>query len=271
MGTMIVVALALAGCGSSTTTTVVIRERVQQKTYLPASGIQARYVEPTKYSFYIDGAVVGKGLKWRKWGSSMAIATGTIDIRDPEGNTISDRLRYPGSIEASGLKECRGAFYYTQVLAKLPPNSPYYPEVAMPLLTPCRDPESLPPIPAPPESKLPTPGHYDARFESPSGNIICSLSPESATCEILRKAYTPPVPKPSDCMLDYGHRVTVDATGTVTFDCYGDSMSQVAEQVLPYGEFLMRGRMTCQSEPSGVTCGTETGAFKLSAQQVTVE
>jgi hypothetical protein len=107
-------------------------------------------------------------------------------------------------------------------------------------------------------------------FESPTGNITCSLSSESATCEILRKTFTPSVPKPSDCMLDYGHRLSVDAGGIVTFDCYGDSMSGIAERVLAYGDFLRRGRMTCHSEPSGITCGTETGAFKLSAQSIMV-
>ena len=107
-------------------------------------------------------------------------------------------------------------------------------------------------------------------FQTPSGNIICALSRQFATCEILRKSYVPSVPKPPSCNLDYGHRLTVDATGTVTFVCHGDSMSGIAENVLPYGKFLQRGRLTCSSKPSGMTCGTEKGGYKLSAQEVVI-
>lgn len=107
-------------------------------------------------------------------------------------------------------------------------------------------------------------------FQTPSGNIICALSHQDATCEILRKSYVPSVPKPASCNLDYGHRLTVDAVGTVTFVCHGDSMSGLAERVLPYGKLLQRGRVTCSSEPSGMTCGTDAGGFKLSVQQVVI-
>jgi hypothetical protein len=107
-------------------------------------------------------------------------------------------------------------------------------------------------------------------FQTPSGNIICALSHQGTTCEILRKSYVPSVPKPPSCNLDYGHRLTVDAAGTVTFVCHGDSMSGTAERVLPYGRLLQRGQVTCRSEQSGMRCGTDTGGFKLSVQRVII-
>jgi hypothetical protein len=266
-----VVALTIAGCGGGTTTIIektVVPERSSEKTYLPASGIVAKYVEPREYSFYVDGAVVGTDLTWTNWGLSPATATGTVDIRDPEGNGAQDRLRFPGSIEASGREECRGVAYYTEVFAKLPPRAPYHPEGPMPLLTPCRDPKSLPSVPAPPEMKAPSGLRSDeVRFETPSGNIVCSLSREAVHCEIFRKSYTPPVPKPPSCHLDYGHRVSVDAYGPSQFDCYGDSMSGIADQTLGYGHEIRRGRIGCLSEESGLVCETSAGAgFVLSAQ-----
>jgi hypothetical protein len=265
--------LAVIGCGGGSTTIIektVVTERALEKTYLPASGIVAKYVEPAEYSFYVDGAVVGTGLTWQGWGSPTATAAGTIDIRDPEGEGQQDRLRFPGSIEASGREECRGAAYYTQALAKLPPRAPYHPEGPMPLETPCRSSASQGPVPAPPESR-PASGSAssdEVRFATPSGNIECSLSSEAATCEIFRKRFTPSVAKPAACMLDYGHRLSVDSSGTATFACYGDSMRGIADRTLPYGDFLERGPMTCKSEPVGVTCGTNGGAFFLSVQRV---
>ncbi|HEV2858935.1 MAG TPA: DUF6636 domain-containing protein [Solirubrobacterales bacterium] len=265
-------ALASTGCGGGSTTIIertVVTERAPAKTYLPASGIVAKYVEPAEYSFYVDGAVVGTDLTWQGWGSPTATARGSIEIRDPEGEGMQDRLRFPGSIEASGREECRGAAYYTQALAKLPPGAPYHPEGPMPLSTPCRDPASLGPVPAPPESGTPSPvpPSDEVRFATPSGNIECSLSSEAATCEIFRRSFTPSAPKPVDCMLDYGHRLTVDSSGTASFACYGDSMRGIAERKLSYGDFLERGPMTCKSEPAGVTCGTGSGAFFLSVQR----
>ena len=272
LGVLLVTAsLAVAGCGGDTTTTIektVVTERSPAKIYLPASGIVSKYVEPPRYSFYVDGAVFGTGLTWRGWGSPTAIATGTIDIRDPQGDGAQDRLRFPGSIEASGQEECRGVTYYTEALAKLPPRSPYHPEGPMPLLTPCRGPESLPPIPAPPEASAASSSRSDdaVSFETPSGNIVCGLSPEAVQCEIFRKSYTPSVPKPPSCNLDYGHRVSVGAYGPSEFVCYGDSMSGIAEQTLDYGREIRRGRISCLSEEAGLVCETVSGTgFALSA------
>ena len=96
-------------------------------------------------------------------------------------------------------------------------------------------------------------------FQVPSGNITCALSRESVHCEIFRKRYTPYIPQPQSCNLDYGHRVSVSAYGPAEFDCYGDSMQGIAEGTLGYGREIRRGRIGCLSEEDGLTCETIGG------------
>lgn len=111
----------------------------------------------------------------------------------------------------------------------------------------------------------------DARFRTPSGNIVCSLSPEFAICEIFHKTYRPSVQQPADCPLDYGHRLSVDANGMASFVCYGDSMKGIEEGTLPYGNVLRRGPVSCLSRASGLTCTTRNGGgFFLSVQEARV-
>jgi hypothetical protein len=104
-------------------------------------------------------------------------------------------------------------------------------------------------------------------FETPSGNITCALSRSHVSCEIFRKAYTPYIPKPPSCHLDYGHRVSVGAYGSAEFDCYGDSMHGIAEGTLAYGREIRRGRIGCLSEEAVLTCETasESGFFLSAA------
>jgi hypothetical protein len=106
-------------------------------------------------------------------------------------------------------------------------------------------------------------------FETPSGNITCALSRSRVSCEISRKTYTPYIPKPPSCHLDYGHRVSVGAYGPAEFDCYGDSMHGIAEGTLAYGREIRRGRIGCLSAEAGLTCETASGAgFFLSVASV---
>ena len=266
--------LALLGCGGSDSTTIIgtaAETSETQATYLPASGIDGKYVEPVEYSFYVDGAVVGRHLTWRGWGSPVATAMGTIDIRDPEGSGAEDRLDYSGSIEAFGLEECRGSSYYTEVIAKLPSSAVYTPEGAIPLLTPCRDGETLPPVPAPPsqtapvESQAPMPSF----FFTPSHNIACSLTPDRVFCDTSERAWTPNLPKPESCDFDWGPRVALDEFGSGEFVCVSDSLHGVPYGVLLYGKLIQRGGISCVSEETGLTCtNASEGGFFLSEQRV---
>lgn len=121
--------------------------------------------------------------------------------------------------------------------------------------------DDSPPI----RSRLPRP----AAFETPSGNITCVISAEAVHCEIIHKTYTPYVPKPPSCHLDYGHRVSVGAYGSSEFDCYGDSMMGLATSTLRYGREVRRGRIGCLSQEAGLTCETVSGTgFFLSVAAV---
>lgn len=153
------------------------------------------------------------------------------------------------------------------------------PLAVYPLLTRCRssDGRQLDVVGTAPHAHL-TPAEEQAAepqaprpvyFELPSGNVTCALSAESATCEIARKSYTPSVPKPPSCPLDYGHRLSVSADGTASFVCHGDSMQGIANgATLPYGNVIRRGRISCLSQEDGLTCRAGTGAgFFLSSQR----
>lgn len=107
-------------------------------------------------------------------------------------------------------------------------------------------------------------------FQTPSGNIVCVISRHAVACEIFRKTFTPYIPKPPSCPLDYGHRVSVGAYGPSEFDCYGDSMSGIADgTTLHYRREIRRGRIGCLSEKVGLTCETVSGTgFFLSVQAV---
>jgi hypothetical protein len=105
-------------------------------------------------------------------------------------------------------------------------------------------------------------------FKMPSGNIICAVSREAAVCEILDRRYTPEIPRPFSCQLDYGSRLSVGPQGPAQFDCYGDSMKGIADEKLAYGYEISEGPMRCLSEESGVTCENRAGTgFFLSVQQ----
>jgi hypothetical protein len=91
----------------------------------------------------------------------------------------------------------------------------------------------------------------DFQFAMPSGNIGCFLASTSVRCDIGAKAWEPP-PKPSDCELDWGSGLVVDAEG-VTFACAGDTVLGGAE-VLAYGESARAGDFICESSSANVRC-----------------
>jgi hypothetical protein len=109
---------------------------------------------------------------------------------------------------------------------------------------------------------------YD--FLTPSKNISCLMTSESARCDIRTKSWKPPA-KPADCQLDWGNGVAVDAAGTGTVVCAGDTVLG-AKTTLPYGEAVKVGKFVCASASSGVRCSnTASGhGFTLSRQSYTV-
>ena len=102
-------------------------------------------------------------------------------------------------------------------------------------------------------------------FLSPTGNIRCGLSNQSAVCEVSERTYEPPA-KPADCELDHGSMVAVGRKGPAQFLCYGDTGFGVPTPVLPYGRSTTNGLFVCRSSEQGVSCTAAGGAhgFELS-------
>ena len=128
-------------------------------------------------------------------------------------------------------------------------------------------------------------------FVTPSGGIWCLVDGGSgAACEVAQPTYRPPA-KPASCELDWGHRISVDASGA-GFACTGDTFVESAATgtastswfdgsfggtvglangqpgaVLGYGSTLTAGAYTCAVETTGVTCTDRSGRGFAVARQ----
>lgn len=83
-------------------------------------------------------------------------------------------------------------------------------------------------------------------------------------CEIREHTFAQPE-KPSDCDLDYGTMIGVQA-GRSSFLCHGDTAFGAAGTTLGYGASTSNGLVTCTSRESGMTCSSADGShgFELS-------
>ncbi len=132
------VAIALASCGGggSTSTTETVMHHAKQKsgqTFLPDVATNHRYVEPATFSFSVDGDLVAKSLDWHGWGEAKATAFGKLEERSANGLVDT----FDGSVTVSNPVKCKGATYYTQVIAHLPPQADFVPTEPTKLSTPC--------------------------------------------------------------------------------------------------------------------------------------
>jgi hypothetical protein len=121
-------------------------------------------------------------------------------------------------------------------------------------------------------------GHVDvpadagADFITPSGNIACSIYSDNtgASCEVLDHTWIAPEstmgPFGRACDFTFGGlEVYVSQAKEAKVGCY-EGVSKFIEPgystKLDYGQSIQRGKMTCSSEASGVTCtDTATGHF----------
>jgi hypothetical protein len=113
------------------------------------------------------------------------------------------------------------------------------------------------------------PANYD--FATPSGNIACTIYADGsgADCEIRDHTWVAPAathgPYGRACDFDFGGlEIYVSQDKAANLGCYEgvSKFDRPSSQKLDYGHTNSRGAMTCESEPSGVTCtNTETGHF----------
>src|ERR1700749_865449 len=83
-------AVVLGGCGGGGTTTVIEKgdtattpsQPPAKPALLKLPTYEHELVEPSTYSFVVDGSFVGAHLKWEGWGTQTATGTGIIEERD---------------------------------------------------------------------------------------------------------------------------------------------------------------------------------------------
>lgn len=99
-------------------------------------------------------------------------------------------------------------------------------------------------------------------FQSPTGNIHCAIYTFGAGAEArcdLRDLIPSPNPPPPGCELDWGSAFVVPSTGSSGLACVGDTMLDPGNPVLPYGEALSLGGISCVSARTGMTCTNAEG------------
>jgi hypothetical protein len=95
-------------------------------------------------------------------------------------------------------------------------------------------------------------------FLSPTGNVACAIDADLARCDIIDHDWSPP-PRPADCEFDYGQGISVAPGEPAAFVCAGDTTFG-PDELLPYGQSITAGPMSCESAESGITCrDTQSG------------
>ena len=96
-------------------------------------------------------------------------------------------------------------------------------------------------------------------FHSPSRNIDCVLTSDSARCDIRSRTFEAP-PRPSSCDLDWGSVLSVGKTSSRgRFGCVGDTARDPRSPALAYGRSLRVGSMRCVSRRDGIRCNNRRG------------
>lgn len=99
-------------------------------------------------------------------------------------------------------------------------------------------------------------------FQSPTGNIHCAIytwdGEAEARCDL--RDYTPSYTRrPEGCDLDWGMAFAVRALGPGVLACVGDTVRDPRNPVLPYGEAVSMGGISCVSARTGMTCTNAAG------------
>jgi hypothetical protein len=102
---------------------------------------------------------------------------------------------------------------------------------------------------------FPATAHADTNnFQSPSGNIYCTLDSSGAACDISDYTYQPPPPPECGKHISWGNRFTLVPGKAGAIECHGDTLRVPGEATLNYGQTISAGTITCASEQSGMKC-----------------
>ncbi len=96
-------------------------------------------------------------------------------------------------------------------------------------------------------------------FQTPSGNIVCTIDNTSAACDISDFIYEPPPPPECGKHIAWGSRFVLAPGNPGAIECHGDTLRVPGEPTLNYGQTISAGTITCDAQPSGVKC-TDTSS-----------
>ena len=99
-------------------------------------------------------------------------------------------------------------------------------------------------------------------WQSPTGNIHCAIFADGggvfARCDLLE--LTPSYTRaPAGCDLDWGFSFAVEGRGAGYLACVGDTVVDRYNEVLPYGQAVSLGGISCVSAKTGMTCTNAEG------------
>jgi len=102
----------------------------------------------------------------------------------------------------------------------------------------------------------------DGPFQSPSGNISCTISSTLAACDVSDHTYQVPQGPPCSQHLPWGDRFVLEQGKAAEMHCHGDTLRVPGARVLNYGQTISAGPITCESQPSGMKCtDSSTGHY----------
>jgi hypothetical protein len=91
-------------------------------------------------------------------------------------------------------------------------------------------------------------------FRSPSGDVTCAMRQSEVACQVKHNYPQPPLP---DCPVA-GREYDLVQGAPASLGCQGGAIVDPPPPPLDYGQTRSVGTITCDVEPSGVTC-TDSG------------
>lgn len=99
-------------------------------------------------------------------------------------------------------------------------------------------------------------------FQSPTGNIHCGIYAWEGTAGVrcdLRELTPTYTYQPPGCEYDWGSSFAVEKTGKGYLACVSDTVRDPGNPVLPYGQAISLGGISCVSAKTGMTCTNADG------------
>jgi hypothetical protein len=111
---------------------------------------------------------------------------------------------------------------------------------------------------------LPTIENKVVHFRTRDGRVGCDLEPAYVLCNAKEHTYTPPR-KPSDCLYVWGKAVEMAVGTPGSFFCgHGEDYTR-SPRVLPPGQAIRVGLLTCRALSAGVECFGQGHGFRYSS------